>query len=76
MNSKVYSIWLSLALGAGARCTEILAAFDSAREIYDSDMQTLRISGVFTQRQLERIEKTKLQDAQVQLDTCGKNGWQ
>ena len=76
MNSKVYSIWLSLALGAGARCTEILAAFDSAREIYDSDMQTLRISGVFTPKQLERIEKTKLQDAQVQLDTCEKNGWQ
>lgn len=76
MNSKVYSIWLSLALGAGARCTEILSAFDSAREIYDSDMQTLRLSGVFTQRQLEKIEKTKLQDAAVQLGTCEKNGWQ
>ncbi len=76
MNGKVYSIWLSLALGAGARCSEILGAFDSAREIYDSDMQTLRISGVFTQRQLEKIEKTKLQDAQVQIETCEKNGWQ
>ena len=76
MNSKVYSIWLSLALGAGARCNEILAAFGSARDIYDSDMQTLRMSGVFTPKQLERIEKTKLQDAQVQSDTCEKNGWQ
>ena len=34
------------------------------------------MSGAFTPKQLERIEKTKLQDAQVQLDTCEKNGWQ
>ena len=76
MNGKVYSIWLSLALGAGARCNEILSAFDSARDIFESDMQTLRLSGVFTQKQLEKIEKSKMQDASVQLETCEKNGWQ
>ena len=75
MNEKAYAVWLSLALGAGARCGEILSAFDCIRDIYESDMQTLRMSGVFTPRQLEKTEKTPLSDAVVQLETCEKNGW-
>ena len=74
MNEAVYWIWLQLALGAGARTDEILSAFPSARVLYESDDRTRRISGVWTAKQLDRLEKTRLHDAQRVLEQCERIG--
>lgn len=72
---RKYWIWLSTALGAGARVDEILAAYGSPEEIHDENRTSRIISGVFTKRQLEMLEKVTLADAEKALDICARNGW-
>lgn len=74
-DNKKYWIWLSNALGAGARVDEIISAFPDPREIYEADETKRIISGVFTRRQLERLEKAKLTDAENAVALCNRNGW-
>lgn len=75
MDNRVYAVRLSLALEPGTRCREILSAFDSPRDIFESDLSMLRMSGAFTAKQIEKIEKSKTQDALNILDICEKNSW-
>ncbi len=75
MNKK-YWIWLSMALGAGARTDEILAAYNSPEEIYSENRTARIISGVFTKRQLDALDKVSLKDAESAIAVCVKNGWQ
>ncbi len=74
MNETVYWIWMQLSLGAGARTDDILSAFATARALYESDGMTRRVSGVLTAKQLEKLERTRLSDAQRVLETCAKTG--
>ena len=75
MSEKKYWIWLSLALGAGARTDEILGAFSSARSIYEAGRTERAISGVFSKAKLDRLDSTKISDAERYIEICGKNGW-
>ncbi len=75
MSEKKYWIWLSLALGAGARTDEILSAFSSARSIYEAGRTERAISGVFSKAKLDRLDSTKISDAERYIEICGKNGW-
>ncbi len=75
-NNMKYWIWLALALGAGARIDEILSAFPDPREICEADENARIISGVFTRRQLRRLEETKIADAENIINLCLRNGWQ
>ena len=75
MSEKKYWIWLSLALGAGARTDEILGAFSSARSIYEAGRTERAISGVFSKAKLDRLDGTKISDAERYIEICGKNGW-
>ena len=74
MNEKAYWIWMQLALGAGARTDDILSAFPTARALYESDAVTRRVSGVWTAKQLSKLERTRLEDAQHILVRCEKLG--
>ncbi len=74
-DNKKYWIWLSYALGAGARVDEIISAFPDPREIYEADETKRIVSGVFTRRQLERLAETKLSDAENAVVVCNRNGW-
>lgn len=76
MNEKKYWVWLSMALGAGAKTDEILSTFLSPREIYESDRTARIISGAFTKTQIERLGSVKLSAAETAIETCRKNGWQ
>ena len=69
--NTIYWIWMQLALGAGARTDEILSAFPTARALYESDEMTRRVSGVFTAKQIEKLGRTSLEDAQHVLKRCG-----
>ena len=74
MNETVYWIWMQLALGAGARTDDILSAFPSARALYDSDDVTRRISGVWTAKQLDKLGRTRIEDAQRIMEKCARAG--
>ncbi|MBQ8015594.1 MAG: DNA-processing protein DprA [Clostridia bacterium] len=74
--SSKYWIWLAQALGAGARVDEIFSVFRNPREIYESDSTERIISGVFTRRQIHRLEETKIAEAENIVNHCLHNGWQ
>lgn len=74
MTETVYWIWMQQALGAGARTDDILTAFPTARSVYESDDVTRRISGVWTAKQLDKLGRTRLDDAQRILERCARAG--
>ncbi|MBR4728534.1 MAG: DNA-processing protein DprA [Clostridia bacterium] len=76
MNDQLYWIWLSRALGAGARTDEILCAFPHPRMLYEANRTTRLLAGVFTKAQMERLEATPLEAAAQIADLCARNGWQ
>lgn len=65
MSDTVYWLWLQKAIGAGARTDEILSAFPTARAVYESGAMEWRISGVFTPKQVDKLEKAKLSEAET-----------
>ena len=74
-DNKKYWVWLSMALGSAARVDEILSAFSNPRELFEADSSHRIISGVFTRRQLERLESTPMANAETAISVCQKNGW-
>lgn len=75
-DNKKYWVWLSLALGPSTRNDSILSAYPDPEKLYFSSGAEKAISGVFTKRQLEKIENTKLEDAEKIVATCKKYGWE
>ena len=75
MNGQKYWIWLSAAIGQGARTDEILAAYPDPAVIYEDDRRRRLLSGVFTKAKLDKLESVKLSDAENALEVCRKNGW-
>lgn len=73
-NTK-YWVWLSLALGAGAKVDEILSAYPDPIKLFEEETADRIISGVFTRRQIEKLEALKLSDAETAIAVCKKNGW-
>lgn len=75
MTDVKYWIWLSMALGAGARVDEILSAYPDPSDLYSESRMLRTVSGVFNQARLNRLEETKLIDAETAVNTCKVNGW-
>ncbi len=75
MSDRKYWIWLSSVLGAAARTDEILSAFPNPQTLFEADGKTRILSGVFTKRQLEKMEATGIRNAEVAVETCVKNHW-
>lgn len=75
MSEAKYWVWLSEALGAGARVDEIFGAFSSPRSIYEAGRTERAVSGVFSKSKLDRLDNTKLSDAETHIEVCVKNGW-
>ena len=75
MSKAEYWIWLSMALGAGARVDEILEAWPEPEALYNENRTARIISGVFTRQKLDKLEKADLKDALNAVEVCKKNGW-
>lgn len=78
MSDKVYWIWLQQVLGISAsiKSDEITAYFGNARSVYFAGEREWRLSGVFTPRQLTKLENQNLTKAKNILASCVKNNWQ
>lgn len=72
MTNSNYYIWLQQALGAGAVTDRIFSFFSSPEEIFMSDEKALKLSGVFSARQIEKLKKTDIEKTYEILSVCGK----
>lgn len=75
MDKKAYWLWLREALGAGAVTDEITAVFPSPEEMYSKGEIEWRLSGVLTNKQIERLRQCSPEKAQGIVDVCRENGW-
>ena len=75
MDKKAYWLWLQEALGAGAVTDEITAVFPSPEELYSRGEIEWRLSGVLTNRQIEKLKQCSPEKAQGIVDVCYNNGW-
>lgn len=75
MDKKAYWLWLQEALGAGAVTDEITAVFPSPEEMYSRGEIEWRLSGVLTNRQIEKLKQCSPEKAQGIVDVCYNNGW-
>ncbi|MCR5523736.1 MAG: DNA-processing protein DprA [Clostridia bacterium] len=76
MSRDEYWIWLSGAIGPGARTDEIFSVYSGPEEIYKSTQTQRAISGAFTATALNRLGNTDLKAALASVEACEKNGWQ
>lgn len=74
MLSSNYYIWLQKVLGAGAVTEKIFSTFSSPEEIFMSSERSLRVSGVFSGKQIEKIRSTEVNDSYAVLSDCAKLG--
>ena len=76
MNYDLYWIWMSCGLGAGASCLDLVSYYEwNPQEIYGSSFNEIFSLDVLTKRQVEKLKKFSLDDAQKILDTVKSNGW-
>ena len=78
MNDKVYWIWLQQVLGINAsiKSDEITGYFETAKAVYNAGDYERILSGIFTPRQLTRLENRDLSKARNIYDVCVKTNWQ
>lgn len=76
MNSDIYWIWTQTALGIGpsVKTDEILSYYGSAEALYFAGEYEWKISGIFTQGQVDKMSATKLDRAQSIISECEKYG--
>lgn len=73
MSDTVYSVWLQQCVGCCyGKIKEIIDYFGSAKDIYDADDHMRRVSGFFTQKQLNRFSEYTLDDAYGIMRKCEK----
>ncbi len=76
MNYDLYWIWMSCGLGAGASCLDLISYYEwNPYDVYASSFNEIFSLDVITKRQVEKLKKYSLEDAQKILDTVKENGW-
>jgi len=69
-----YWIWLQSVLLEGSyKVTPVLERFETAKNVYDTDFNTLKSLGVFSPNELERIKDKSLSFAEKTIKICKKN---
>ena len=74
-DERVYSVWLSRCLGAGANSFDAFSFFPSARELFEAGAAAWYGSGLFRPAQLHRMEQRDLTEAETIVRQCDENSW-
>ncbi len=70
-----YSVWLQLCLGvASNNAKSALEIFGSAKEIYEAEKKIRQDSGVFSPKELKKMNTVSLNDAVKIVNNCKDNG--
>lgn len=70
-----YWIWLQTALGAGARTDELIAYFGDPEKMYTAGSPEWRLSGLLTQRKIEKLKSISPSQTKPVFDECRKHGY-
>ena len=71
--NTIYYVWLQQVLGYGsAKIRTILNSFNNVKEFYNSDYNSKRMLGCFTETELKRLEDTSLDNANTIIENCKK----
>lgn len=73
--NAVYWVWLACALGEGTRFKEIVDDFGGAKQLYDSNIIEWKMSSALVPKQVDRLEKTRIAEAEKIVNICKDNGW-
>ncbi len=75
-NTAKFWVWLTLAIGVNnPKQKRIFDTYDSIVDFYNGGIYEWRLSGVFSEKELNSLQNTKLTDATAVLDTCKKLGY-
>ena len=74
--NAVYWLWLQKALGEGARFKEIIDDFGSIKSLFEANILEWKMSPALVPKQINRLEKIRLDEAEKIIELCGQNGWQ
>ncbi|MDR3344869.1 MAG: DNA-processing protein DprA [Oscillospiraceae bacterium] len=75
MGTAAYWLWLQNAMGEGAHAQEMLAAFGTARAVWEATPTARAVSAVFTPRQLSAMRGGSPKDYAPLIRRCAANGW-
>ncbi len=71
MERMIYNVWLAECLGVESKfVVPIFSYFGSAENVFRSDERDLRLSGLFSRRELQNILRKDLSGAQKNIDVC------
>ena len=74
--NAVYWLWLQKALGEGARFKEIIEDFGSIKSLFEANILEWKMSPALVPKQISRLEKVRLDEAEKIVELCNRNGWQ
>ena len=76
MNYDLYWVWLSLGLGAGASCLDLVSYYEwNPYDIFCASLRELFQLNVVGRRQLERLKNFPIEKAEEILSVSKENGW-
>lgn len=76
MNYDLYWVWLSLGLGAGASCLDLVTYFEwNPYEIYGSTFNEIFSLNVLNKRRVEKLKSFPIEKAEEILRVSKENGW-
>lgn len=74
-DNQIYWIWLQGCLGVNSRrLLPALEMFGSAKEIYSASGSDLKLAGIFTPRELEKLDDKRTDRCERALITCEREG--
>ncbi len=71
-----YWIWLQNSLGAGARTDELLSYFKTPEEMYKAGDYEWRLSGLLTQKKIESLKNSTLEETTEIIKECRQKGYE
>ncbi|MDO4748457.1 MAG: DNA-processing protein DprA [Eubacteriales bacterium] len=75
-NTTKYWIWLSLSIGTNNKKQKrVFETYDSIIDFYSGGIYEWRLSGIFSEKEINSLISTKLSDAQEVIDKCKKLGF-
>lgn len=75
LDDLVYWVWLQQALGfSNPRLKSIIELYGNPKKFYKSGKNDWKMTGLFTQKALNKLESTEISQAQSIIEECKKKG--
>ncbi len=75
-NTAKYWVWLTLAIGVNnPKQKRIFDMYESITDFYNGGIYEWRLSGIFSEKEINSLQNTRLADATDVIDTCKKLGY-